>query len=56
LEAAFFIDAKVGWLQSGHMPPTSVRDRHVENDEVDIDSDRVLPLVPALLSRDEGSP
>jgi hypothetical protein len=37
------------------MPAFVVGDRHVEHDEINIHSDRVLPSVPVLEDRDRGN-
>jgi hypothetical protein len=54
LQTIFLIDVKIVRLQSGNVPAIAVRDRQVENHEIDVYSDRVLRLVPALLGRDKG--
>ena len=42
-------------FQSGYLPAPAVGNRDVEDDQIDIDSDSILPSVPVLLNRDGGS-
>ena len=49
LQTIAFMDLKIGLFQSRYMPSSAVRNRHVENHEIDVDSDRELPLATTLL-------
>jgi hypothetical protein len=49
LQTILFVDVNIAALQPGYVPAPSVRDRHVKNHEVDVDSDLVFSLVLALL-------
>lgn len=53
LQTIFLKDLKIVRFQSGHVSALAVR--NVENDEINIDSDRVLLSVPALWDRDGGN-
>ena len=48
-QTIFFVDVKIVRFQSGNVPALAVRNRRVKNHEVNVNGNRVLCLIPALL-------